>query len=563
MAVLFPKELPDWVRNDRKRRAECTVFDTLADNLSKNFHIYYSCWWFDPDHRQNDGEADFIIAHKDLGIIFIEVKGGQIRRDDQGNWFSHNYSIKNPISQARKSKHVVLTALRKRYEKVHGVDLPYIYVGHFAFLPDTSKPSDSYFGMEMRPEQFAWLNDLQNISKTINKFFDYRPNATISHPEHDKLGAKGIKVLNELINKEFDWSNKMAKQIELNNYEIRELTEDQHRFEKQHSEVKKLWCEGPAGSGKTSLALRKYSRSYEDRIPKALFLCRNKMLQENILNHFNRKIISKKKNEDLVYSIKTFKQLLYDLTGMKSILNDKELLSLALDSAIRDQVNYDVVIIDESQDFETDWWIIIESIIHKDSILWIFGDSNQRIWKTKKPEIDGIEYPVKFLEVIRNTKQIADFGMNFYEGKKEDIRIKGPLGSQIEVNILNSENEILKTISRMITIEGLKPSQIAVIHQKSSNKSNARKLAINAPSKKFNFGFTEIYEDWIEKILISSIYKFKGLESDVVILYIDDIDNLSDEEIYVGITRARSNLVIFCEDAEKMMINKRLEISLN
>ena len=113
--------------------------------------------------------------------------------------------------------------------------------------------------------------------------------------------------------------------------------------------------------------------------------------------------------------------------------------------------------------------------------------------------------------------------MNFYEGKKEDITIKGPQGSQIEVNILNSENEILKTISRMISIEGLKPSQIAVIHQKSSNKSNARKLAVNSTSKKFNFGFTEIYEDWIEKILISSIYKFKGLESDVVILYIDDI----------------------------------------
>jgi len=566
MATIFPEKLPDRIRSDRKRRSECKVYDALAKSLSNNFHVYYSSWWFDLNRRQKDGEADFIIAHKDLGIIFIEVKGGPIRRDDQGNWLSGDIPIKNPIKQARTSKHVVLQAFRKRYQWKYGADSsPYIYVGHFAFLPDTSKPSNRFFGIEMTLDQFGWLEDMENISRKINAFFDYRPKVSRAFPEYEKLGDNGVVVLKELINKEFDWSSNLSTQIELNNYEIKQLTEEQSRFERQHSDFNRLWIEGPAGSGKTSLAFRKLvnAMDVEKEEKKALFLCRNKILAENISNKLKEKVASNNKEGNLNYKAMTFDQFMYDVSGFKRLQSEQKLLSTAFDNCVDKNIKYDLVIVDEAQDFEENWWMIIEAIMHDESILWIFGDSNQRIWDTKKPAIKGIDHSVKLFDVIRNTKQIGDFGLTFYEGRREDVVLKGPSGKQIEIiPSFDCKKDILKRISYLKSYECVKENQIAIIHQKSLMKSKLKDLKDREPSRKYNFSFTDDFNLWKDKILISSIYKFKGMESDVVILYFDDINKLTDEEIYVGVTRTKSHLLIFCENAIEEVIEKRLEILL-
>ncbi|SVC72914.1 uncharacterized protein METZ01_LOCUS325768, partial [marine metagenome] len=165
MANIFPQTLPAAVRRDKKRKAECKVFDALKKSLDNNFHVFYSTWWFNLKGKQQDGEADFIVAHKDLGIIFIEVKGGAVRRDDQGNWYSGRNEIKDPINQAMVSKKVIHKAFQKRYEWHHGSrSKPYIYLGHFAFLPETSRPQKTYLGL-YNIEQFGFLDDMQNIAK--------------------------------------------------------------------------------------------------------------------------------------------------------------------------------------------------------------------------------------------------------------------------------------------------------------------------------------------------------------------------------------------------------------
>jgi len=87
MAKLYPERLPESILSDPKRSAEKKVFDALL-GLGSSFVIFYSvAWQARKDGCTRDGEADFVIAHPDLGVLVIEVKGGGVAYDAvTGQW---------------------------------------------------------------------------------------------------------------------------------------------------------------------------------------------------------------------------------------------------------------------------------------------------------------------------------------------------------------------------------------------------------------------------------------------------------------------------------------------
>ena len=62
-----------------------------------------------PGDEPADGEADVVLAHPDLGVMVIEVKGGGVRRVG-GRWESVDGSgtahpIKDPFAQVTRAMH--------------------------------------------------------------------------------------------------------------------------------------------------------------------------------------------------------------------------------------------------------------------------------------------------------------------------------------------------------------------------------------------------------------------------------------------------------------------------
>ena len=92
MAIMYPSKLPDDVLRDPKRAAECRVYDELRKQLDADYHVFYSSPWLGtrPDGSEVEGEADFIVAHQKIGMLVIEVKGGRINIDSDGQWRSKN-----------------------------------------------------------------------------------------------------------------------------------------------------------------------------------------------------------------------------------------------------------------------------------------------------------------------------------------------------------------------------------------------------------------------------------------------------------------------------------------
>ena len=78
MATVYPTPLPESVTNDAGREAERRVYEALADLLGPEHCVFYSVAWLTKAAGQaaRDGEADFVVAHPEMGVLVLEVKGG-------------------------------------------------------------------------------------------------------------------------------------------------------------------------------------------------------------------------------------------------------------------------------------------------------------------------------------------------------------------------------------------------------------------------------------------------------------------------------------------------------
>lgn len=169
MARMWPRELPDEILSNPLRSSEVRVYMALASSLDDSYVVFYSRPWLGLtwDGREIDGECDFVVAHPNRGMLAIEVKGGGIEYNpEEERWFSVDrygcrHNIKNPVAQARTSKHELLRKLRED-TAWRG---RYIRARHGVILPDCL-PSSSDLGADMPRGIFASQIDLNVICPT-------------------------------------------------------------------------------------------------------------------------------------------------------------------------------------------------------------------------------------------------------------------------------------------------------------------------------------------------------------------------------------------------------------
>ena len=103
-------------------------------------------------------------------MVCLEVKGGDVRKNGETNqWYRQlprrTKNIKNPVAQARNSKHVILDWLKKEWPESQ---IPYIKMCHGVILPHLSRPTNTeYFGADMPLSMFAFMEDMENLWANI------------------------------------------------------------------------------------------------------------------------------------------------------------------------------------------------------------------------------------------------------------------------------------------------------------------------------------------------------------------------------------------------------------
>jgi len=205
-------------------------------------------------------------------------------------------------------------------------------------------------------------------------------------------------------------------------------------------------------------------------------------------------------------------------------------------------ITYDVIIIDEGQDFKDEYWLAIEELRDRntDTKLYIFQDGNQAIYATTD-ELPINNEPLCLFDNCRNTKYIHNLAYQYYKGEEiEAPKIEGEKIQFVIQNSLEKQAEIIdKKIAQFINEEGIKPNDIAVIVM--DNFYKAEELLKNTRNKKL-WAFKEFSPK--TKVLVETAKRFKGLESNIIFLWILDSSQMNDKLLYVSISRARFRLLI-------------------
>ncbi len=141
MVKLYPEHLPLSIVHEHRLSAERKVYQSLSQ-LPDPFVVFYKVnWQVRYTHSgARDGEMDFVVAHPSLGLMILEVKGGEIRYDAKHKqWFSRDrqgieHEIKDPVDQARDNAF----ALLRKLNELPGWDKRFLTIGYMIVFPDVA-----------------------------------------------------------------------------------------------------------------------------------------------------------------------------------------------------------------------------------------------------------------------------------------------------------------------------------------------------------------------------------------------------------------------------------------
>ena len=136
---------------------------------------------------------------------------------------------------------------------------------------------------------------------------------------------------------------------------------------------------GGAGTGKTLMAIELIRRFSSDQ--KILFLCFNRALARHV--RFSLKPLGRLPNITVANSYAWVNQLSRELGLPRSEEDMEDRIEEVITQAQAKLEKYDVIIIDEGQDFNDEWFIHIESMLKNKENFMSFMTSNNRSFKNK------------------------------------------------------------------------------------------------------------------------------------------------------------------------------------
>ena len=602
MASLIPNPFPLLNTQDMERpgrKIEFDVYKNLGNLYDENCYVIYGPQHIRINKRRQlrDGEfIDFIVIHPDKGMIFLECKGGSIQYKPREKVWEHYKQNEwkpmkpGPLEDAKFGKNNLIRFLKKELNLNQNDswidDIPTI---HGAIFPNTPKPEGD-LPPDIKPEMIIWSEDYRNLENSLNKMFDLNINK--------KIEQKNIEII----------IDKLFGNLKSNPFnKILEAGEQQQdiEFDRQQKNIyinaiigsKRFIGKGLAGTGKTILAAKIATNEiYRDK--KILLLTKTKGLTKFLYVQLKKENINYENSKMQIYNVDSFVPRVGQRLGIpvnrpSRGMSPKE-LNEHFDNYIpqmcrtifdsKPNEKYDLVVVDECQDFHKSWFNSLESITKEDGQMIMFFDPLQNTLENKTDSMAEIlkkPHEISFNSFTltanyRNSSSISYLlsnlikkyfpnELNYSQHANESFKGKRP--ELIESD--NFDDLVLKTIEKvksLIDNDKIKPKDIGIIGIENTNplKNNA-KLSIQKKLTELGLtvlkaeGYSDAYEVGGENsITFENYIRFKGLENRAIILVnIFDINNETVGKIYTGLSRARGDLTIV---ANEKAINKIKEL---
>lgn len=570
--------------------------------------------WYEPPSITVEGNrdsnqkrfTDFIVFSQTLGILNLEVKDWKkekIKKIDNQFWEIETekgviVKKESPFEQSRRCAYAIKNKLLNESNLKHksGIFInklvfPFAYGVVFAnlsrkdvddlkIMPNLFDPrqiickEDLSFEITDKEQRFAFEKKLKDMFTT---WFEFEP-----------LDYSQIKTLRAAIWPELIVTPVRTYSQNSQLLDLKLLDLEQENFAKSLGDGHYL-IKGVAGSGKT-LVLAYRARYLLHLHPNwnILFVCYNKSLKNYVEKMINNIFDMKNNTIDILH----FHELVKTKSGnsVAPITNESSdqwddrvgiILRQATSSNKIIGGKYDAILLDEAQDFSTEWLRGIRDLLNQNDSFTIALDPAQdvygrkRIWKDAKIDLIGGRRSRKLKQSYRNTSEILKLAIQFQgygtyieedDDNPENILIPEEIewhGEKPNICKIPNPSAIIKQIHSdikgLITNGNYSYKDIGIIvcskHLFNGSDITDKSYSVleDIPTRSLMFSnernLFNIDEDTVKIITVESS---KGLEWKVVFLLgVDDMPRngreLKHEKnlIYIGITRAQERIFIY------------------
>jgi len=593
-------------------KGEFYLADYLNKKLPKDWNIYtrpeLKKRW---GSNQNKKTPDIVVAHPTDGIMIYEVKNWNISNFFVEEKKQQNFKTKldiyqknqdgrsgnlNPIDQAenylwrmRNSIHEILEEIYDNNLKTH-----LIRCGVYFHKPYSTKEARNFVKFEkyVNPDRCSvFAKDYLDKDINIEEILPL-----INNKFKVKTSKNWLVLFSNWISPPL---HRQEKQFRLS---INDLDEKQKKFvESKPNVIQKI--SGVAGSGKTTIAALRAAISSSNK-KKVLVLCYNITIKNFLMDEVEKTIYPQNEQIDFFHFhdfCKAYREN-NKISYQTNILNEE-----SDDNSIEEldkhklqnkdtSINYDVIIIDEGQDFKKNWYDLIRKFLNPNGEILIALDQKQNIYnREKKMSLKGIgggrwgilkksyrllnphiELANKFSEkfLIDENEESEDPIIEI----DENVQFKLPFTAEpasFFLNIVNDSdlNDSVVGIIKDLFDKKVSPSDIAILVTNHDQGRNLKQVIIDTfeDIKIMDIFHTMPVKQRQQKILfkvhsdklkMATIASFKGWDRRNVIIITDKISNIEknnnrmDYEFYTSMTRVREKMFILNR-------NKRYENFLN
>jgi hypothetical protein len=492
------------------------------------------------DHLK-DHEIDFLVAIEGAGIVCVEVKGGEVTHNGR-DWLQHLHTGRvktiEPVRQVRQARY----ALRDFIEKDPRWTQGRVRWNHIVVLPNSDFSQD--FALTDCPR---WMvvdrDDFPNLVARI------RDVAHSQKPDLPLLTAAGIEQLRTALGgRGLPQRDVVARA--LHNEDAADILTDQQAVILTATRLlNRVEVRGGAGSGKTFMAVEQ-ARRLANAGQRVALIC----YSHGLASYLKRITAGWSRRQRPGY-VGEFHDLGIDWGAEKGpdesernaateqyFEHDLPARMLELAATLPDGRRFDSIVIDEAQDFADSWWDPILAALRDPDAggIYLYSDEGQRVFdRTGTPPVPLV--PLILDHNIRNTRQIAtafgplvDHPMRFLGGEGPEVRFVACERDQA--------HEVGDDQVDVLLDAGWRPEDVALLTTGSRHQEQKNRQAEG------NAAYWDSFWD-VDQVFYGHVLGFKGLERRAVVLVVDDekVVERSSERLYVGLSRAREQLVV-CGD---------------